>query len=384
MDIKEMNGKGDSAAIERQIRQLQIERIQRKREQHRRRRLRHKAVAMIAAIAVITGSAGLVYTASAKEVTITEINEFDGINQSVVVKTRVGNVAELLSKEGVIVSDADKLNVPPETEIDDGNEIIVKRGKQVTIKTVDGETVANVTSADAEDALEEAGYKTGAADEITKEGDVISVVAVDEKTEESIVTIDFETIYTDDDSLAKGETKVIQAGVNGEKLIKEQVVYRDGEEASRENVGEKITKEPVERIIARGTKAVSKNVTAPAAKGTSFSSDTGRTINGMKYRKKITMQATAYSTSPSENGGYAVTAKGNPLKHGIVAVDPSVIPLGSKVYVESTDGSWVYGVASAEDTGGAIKGNKIDLCYEGSPASVRTFGRRECNVYILE
>ena len=96
------------------------------------------------------------------------------------------------------------------------------------------------------------------------------------------------------------------------------------------------------------------------------------------------MTATAYSTSPSENGGYTVSAMGNSLGYGIVAVDPSVVPLGSKVYVESTDGTWTYGVASAEDTGGAIKGNRIDLCYEGSVASVNTFGRRSCNVYILE
>lgn len=387
MDIKEINE--SSMDIDRRIRQRQLEHIQQKRERQRCRKLRHKIITIFTAAAVFTGSAGWVYTASAKEVTITEINEFDGINQSVVVKTRVGNVAELLNEEGVTVSDADKLNVPPEAEIDDGHEIIVKRGKQVTIKTSEGETVANVTSADAEGALAEAGYKTGAADEITKEGDVISVVSVDEKTEEMAVPIDFDTVYKDDESLVKGETKVVQVGVNGEKLITQRVVYRDGMEALRETLSEEITKEPVQQIIAKGTKVIatpapSKEVTAPSAKGSSFSSDTGSTINGMKYKKKITMQATAYSTSPSENGGYTVSAKGNPLKHGIVAVDPRVVPLGSKVYVESTDGSWVYGVASAEDTGGAIKGNKIDLCYEGSVASVNAFGRRTCNVYILE
>lgn len=389
MDIKEINETQDSMAIDRQIRQRQLERLQQKRELQRRRRLRHKIITLFTAAAVFTGSAGWVYTASAKEVTITEINEFAGINQSVVVKTRVGNVAELLDKEGVTVSDADKLNVSPDSEIDDGHEIIVKRGKQVTIKTNAGENVVNVTSADAEGALAEAGYQTGAADEITKEGDVISVVAVDEKTEETAVPIDFETVYTDDETMVKGETKVIQAGVQGEKLVTQRVVYRDGAEASRETLSEEITREPVQQVIAKGTKVIatpepSKKVTAPTAKGSSFSSDTGSTINGMRYKKKITMQATAYSTSPSENGGYTVSAKGNPLKHGIVAVDPNVIPLGSKVYIEGTDGSWVYGIASAEDTGGAIKGNKIDLCYEGSVASVNQFGRRTCNVYILE
>ena len=96
------------------------------------------------------------------------------------------------------------------------------------------------------------------------------------------------------------------------------------------------------------------------------------------------MTATAYSTSPSENGGYTVSALGNPLGFGIVAVDPSIIPLGSKVYVTSTDGSWTYGVASAEDTGGAIKGNRIDLCFNGTVSEVNKFGRKSCIVYVLE
>ena len=93
------------------------------------------------------------------------------------------------------------------------------------------------------------------------------------------------------------------------------------------------------------------------------------------------MTATAYSTAPSENGGYTVSAMGNPLGYGIVAVDPNVIPLGSKVYVTSPDGSWSYGVASAEDTGGAIRGNKIDLCYDTNASA---FGRKSCVVYVLE
>ena len=146
MDIKETIETQESMNIDRLIRQRQIERLEKKRALKRRKKLMHRTMTVFMAAAVFTGSAGWVYTASAKEVTITEINEFAGINQSVVVKTRVGNVAELLNEEGVTVSDADKLNVSPETEIDDGHEIIVKRGKQVTIKTNAGETVANVSA----------------------------------------------------------------------------------------------------------------------------------------------------------------------------------------------------------------------------------------------
>lgn len=106
------------------------------------------------------------------------------------------------------------------------------------------------------------------------------------------------------------------------------------------------------------------------------------TIDGMSYSRRIDMTATAYSTAPEENGGYSVSAMGGPLGYGVVAVDPNVIPLGSTVYVTAPDGSWSYGVASAEDTGGAIKGNRIDLCYE-SAGEVDRFGRRGCVVYVL-
>ena len=109
----------------------------------------------------------------------------------------------------------------------------------------------------------------------------------------------------------------------------------------------------------------------------------GGIIDGMNYSRRIDMTATAYSTAPEENGGYSVSAMGSPLGYGIVAVDPSVIPLGSTVYVTSDDGSWSYGVASAEDTGGAIKGNRIDLCYD-TTGDVSWFGRRGCVVYVLK
>ena len=83
-----------------------------------------------------------------------------------------------------------------------------------------------------------------------------------------------------------------------------------------------------------------------------------------------------------DNGCNDWTATGAYATYGVIAVDPSIIPLGSKVYIVSDDGKFVYGFASAEDTGGAIKGNKIDLCYD-SVAECFIFGRRQCTVYIL-
>lgn len=101
-----------------------------------------------------------------------------------------------------------------------------------------------------------------------------------------------------------------------------------------------------------------------------------------RYTKVYTMSATGYDPcmicTGKTNG---VTASGIQAVKGVVAVDPKVIPLGSRVYVETAGGEYIYGTAIAGDTGGAIKGNKIDLCF-GSHEEALSFGRRTVNVYV--
>ena len=88
------------------------------------------------------------------------------------------------------------------------------------------------------------------------------------------------------------------------------------------------------------------------------------------------MKATAYDDSPESNGKWGpYSAMGNRLRYGVVAVDPSVIPLGTRLYIEG------YGEAIAEDTGGAIKGNRIDLFMDR--ASAQKFGVQNVVVHIL-
>ena len=93
-----------------------------------------------------------------------------------------------------------------------------------------------------------------------------------------------------------------------------------------------------------------------------------------KYSKVLTMEASAYSSQDPGNGNY--TATGSRLTKGIVSVDPNLIPLGTKLYIEG------YGYAVADDVGGAIKGNRIDLAYD-SRAEALQFGRQTVKVYVL-
>ena len=96
------------------------------------------------------------------------------------------------------------------------------------------------------------------------------------------------------------------------------------------------------------------------------------------------MNSTSYDASPESNGPWGpITALGTDLRPGVVAVDPNVIPLRTELYVVAADDWPSYGLAIAEDTGGAIKGNIIDLFYESSE-TVRQYGRRDVIVYVLE
>lgn len=365
---------------------LRLERLQElreKREAKNRAKIksghRKKAALVIALTTATAITACSIYNASAKEITITEINEFTGTNESRTVKTRSEKVEEILEEHGVEIEETDRINMPVTDTAEDQDNIIIKRGKRVKIKNGDSEEIATVTTADVTDALVEAGYVPGEYDQISVGGDLadggtIELVSVSHTDETVTETIERGVDYVDDSTLAKGEERVVDEGYNGTKEVKYGVTYRNGQESVREAVSENVTLEPKNKVIARGTGEKKRAENNSAA---SSVSDTGGTVNGHRYKRKITMTATAYTADGSR------TAMGTTPRYGVVAVDPKVVPLGSKVYVTAADGSWTYGIASAEDTGGVIKGNKIDL-YHNTEADAMSFGRRSCVVYVLE
>ena len=373
--------------------QKRLAEINRRREQKRRRRFRRKICTAITLAALCSATMGTYYTVSAKEVTITEINEFEGINTTMTVTTHAGDVADALKEQGIEVGTTDKLNKSADTELADNEEIVVRRGKEIKVVTPSSEETVVVTSADTHEALREAGYEADVEDEINLDG---ANIAESETVELKTVTVEyetveeeipFETVYEEDPESYVGEETVAAEGVPGTKVLTYKVNrYEDGTEKSRTLESEVVSAEPVNEVILQGTKEKPAPTAAPTAKTaavTSTATESGGTINGYRYTKKITMNGTAYTGSPSQNGGSALTAMGTPAVYGVVAVDPSVIPLGSKVFVVSADGKYVYGVARAEDTGGAIKGNKIDLCFNSNSEAIQ-FCRRDCIVYVLE
>ena len=128
--------------------------------------------------------------------------------------------------------------------------------------------------------------------------------------------------------------------------------------------------EPVYEEPAYEPPSYTASYSAPS--GNSFTTSSGETIY---YVDVLSVEATAYT-------GGGTTATGTPARYGEIAVDPSYIPYGTVLYIVSDDGRWVYGTATAEDCGGAINGNIIDLYFDDYDTCIQ-FGRRNCTAYVI-
>jgi 3D (Asp-Asp-Asp) domain-containing protein len=192
-------------------------------------------------------------------------------------------------------------------------------------------------------------------------------VAFVENREVIEVKIPFEEQKRTSSALNTGESLVAREGEDGIRRETYEVIYDEsGVKTGKTLISSEVIKEPVNKITEQGTG----NIVLASRSG----ADTSR------YGREITMTATAYCACKKCTGsGNAVTATGLTAKYGVVAVDPKVIPLGSRVYVEG--GGYVYGAAIAADTGGAIRGNKIDLCFN-THAEALAFGRRTVKVRV--
>lgn len=355
-------------------------------------------LALLLVIAVTFVTVGAVYDVALKNVTLIQTDEFEGTNSQKTIKTRKLTVGDFLEENEILIKENDVINKKVDDEISDNDVLIIRKGRLVEL-SADGKTDSViVTKPTVGEALAELGIELSEADKVNPGinepvTDNMSVVVDRYVTEYTVETeaIKFDTKRVYDSSLEKGKTKVIESGKNGKKEVKYSLLKKNGEVISKEVVSETVVENAKTKVIRVGTKkqaskATSSVSTASAAEAeNSTTAVSGQnTIHGYSYSKKLTVTATAYDTSPEENGGYSKTAMGLTPGFGIVAVDPKVIPLGTKLYIESPDGgkSWTYGYCIAGDTGGAIKGNRVDLCYNTRRECIK-FGRRSATVYIL-
>lgn len=276
-------------------------------------------------------------------------------------------VGDFLEKQGIELANKDAIRPSIDSEIENDMNIVITSPKSFHIKDGNRVLITEASGYTVGEVLENLGIKINeldrlntSLDEVAKEGMSIIINRVVEEKVQNKVEIPFETEKRENANMLEGETKVITAGVVGEKVEDVLNTYVNGKIENSEVLKTEISKEPVKEVIEVGTKK------AP------------QTPNGQKVKKVIVMQATAYDPTAG-----SMTASGTRARVGAVAVDPRVIPLGSKLYIESMDGFASYGYATAEDTGGAIKGNRIDLFYSTN-AQANRFGRRNVKVYVLD
>ncbi len=208
------------------------------------------------------------------------------------------------------------------------------------------------------------------ADDVVEAGTVIMISRVDAEYVTREYSIDYPVEIKKDSALAVGKEKVLQTGQNGSKTEVYKITYVDGEIATKELVSREII-EPVPKIIAKGTYEVASRSQSGSTSKTTTSTSVGTAPNGMSYSRVLTCKATAYTHDGSK------TKMGTIPRVGAIAVDPSVIPLGTRLYVEG------YGFCVAEDTGGAIKGNKIDVFLD-TEAECLQWGVKTVKVWVLE
>ncbi len=278
-------------------------------------------------------------------------------------------VAKVLETANVVLFPGDLCVPGPDEIVCEGASVTVSRAKPVFVKAdgrvfpvMTAETEVSKVLALAELVPDETDEVTPGIQEHIGESNMVQVVRISYATVTENLPIGFATETRPDDSLETGITKVYRSGSPGLAHVTYEVKYEDGNELERIETGRRTVEEPVSKIVLVGTiKQVS------------------RSGENLRFSKVVEAVVTAYCPCQICCGKYAngFTHTGLPAKKGVVAVDPSVIPLGSRVYVDG------YGYAIAADTGGAIKGTRVDVCFD-THAEALAWGMQKAKVFLLE
>lgn len=278
-----------------------------------------------------------------------------------VVRTFSSTVGNLLETQKIALLEKDEVVPAPETPLQEGMVVTVNRAVDFDLVVDGGTTPARTRGRTVGDILIEYGINLGPEDEVSPGKDEpvvpgmqVQVARLRTVTEESEVPIAYETKKQYTVSLEEGATRVAREGQDGTERQTWQVVYRDSKEVSRQLVSREVITPPVDRQIMVGSGMV-----------------VSRGGENIRYSDVRQMVASGYSYTGNN------TASGVPPHYGVMAVDTSVVPFGTKVYVEG------YGYATAQDRGGAIRGNRIDLFFE-SEREALSWGMRTVKVYFFE
>lgn len=291
-----------------------------------------------------------------------------------IIKSRAGTVEAVLRENGVTVKASDEVSPKPSAKIKEGMQVDVKHAVPLTVR-VNNQKIAAVSAADTVGGvLEDIGLETKPEDKIQpgldekiKAGMTVEVTLVTKKCEVTKEPVPYKSVKKYDKNLDYGKKVVVTKGKPGLLLKVTEVVFNGDKPVESQVKLENVVTPPVDEVVAVGTKRKYASSRSPIT----VSRGDGRAPEG----EVMYMNASAYAPNYGPGVG-SITANGMKAQKGVVAVDPRVIPLGTRLYIDG------YGHAIAADTGGAIKGNRIDLCYN-TPGECFRFGRRTVKVTIL-
>lgn len=273
--------------------------------------------------------------------------------------------------------------------------IAVYEGEQMTVVGSYGGTVADVL-ASLDITLAPTDVLSCGLNSETYDGMTIEITRVETETLEYDEIIPHSAKFYEDDSLDPDEELILVEGVDGLAHYTVEVTYENGEEVGRTVLSKQVVVAATDALVLCGVDRSVKEqehsgsingrsyFSQDAAAGTSASVQevpTPACIPGTNqtYTDLLYCSATAYTTED----GIGITALGTTARVGVAAVDPSVIPLGTRMYIVSADGQYVYGYCVAEDTGSAIVGNAVDLYFDDYDTCIQ-FGRKNVIVYIID
>lgn len=385
-----------------------------------------------AGIRLCDGDETIVTEESGRKLSISIIRAFpvsitaDG--ETTVLNITGGTVAEVLKKAGVETSANDFVTPSCDTKLTGSTEIRVSRGVKLYLNKPHKSELVYVPEGTVENALKAVGCELSSEgnkdikkDSKVESGMTLTVNEVFYRTTFITEKVDPEVVEEKSGDLPEGKTEVKQEGKQGrvETAFKEK--YINGELVEKKEDKKTVLSTPVDKIVLVGTKKLPQK-SASANLDTDTQTDSDKTESavsetasdiGIKDEIKIEIDSDiikqddevsvapvsaniasdgvpAYSSMISgvctayyEADG--ITATGTIPKVGTVAVNPNVIPYGTRLYIASEDGSYVYGYAIAEDTGGAcMAGDIVVDLYMNSEADCNEFGRRTLNIYILD
>ena len=330
-------------------------------------------VALLTTILMLSMSALLAQTAFA---TTYVINDGDRVVTHTSFAT---DPAEVLGEAGVPLAEYDTYI----TEAADREATItINRAQRVTVRYHGQTVLASSQKETVGELLSRLGLELSPEDvlshgleEVVFDGMELTVDHIVTCRETFSATLPHETQYCSDAQLPAGTQKIVTPGQNGELLRTADVTYRNGNQTRRSILSETVLRQPVTEVVTVGSGEAAEAL--PVIADGYITLPTGEVLT---YTHSDTVEATAYTHT--DKGCDLTTATGTTVHWGTVAVDPSRIPYGTRMFIIANDGSYVYGIATAEDCGGDIKGDRMDL-YMPTYEQCREFGRRRCTLYFL-